>query len=355
MKIIRLGMPVIFKILLSPFSIIYGLITEFRNWAYKNRWLASEKFDFPIVSIGNLSTGGTGKTPFTLFLIEELKKELKVACLSRGYGRSSKGYHEVKLKGRVSKFGDEPYLIKLKEEDTIMSVCENRIKGVQEILKNHPDTQGIILDDAFQHRSLVPSYSILLTTFFQPFFSDHILPSGNLRELRYHAKRANMVVVTKCPASLTDEERDYFTSNIKRYGNFDGVYFSKIGYGQVYHLFDKSKIEISELEKVLVVTGIATNDPLLDYVSQYISKYELLEFKDHHAYSIDDLVNFNEHLLKISANKKVILTTEKDAVKLLQFKEYFDECSIDVYVIPISIDFIGNEKREIIDLIKQSL
>lgn len=346
----------VLKFVLTPFAILYGIVTEFRNWAYDNGFLYAAKFDFPIIGVGNLTTGGTGKTPFTFFLMNHLKSKHVIASLSRGYGRSTKGYQEVSLAQDVNYFGDEAYLTKMKENELQVVVCEKRILGVQKILQDHPSTNLILMDDGFQHRSLIPSLSIILTTFQAPFYDDYLLPIGNLRERRKHIKRAKIVVVTKCPKDISAEEMKKREKKIASYGNFKKIYFARIAYDIPYSLLNSNeKVDLNSLTELTLVTGIADNGELISYVSNVVERIELFEYADHHDYTIENLTKINAHLSKTSGQKKVILTTEKDAVKLRQFKKYFVQENITVLVLPISIEFIGVHKEEVIASIEEEL
>lgn len=342
------------KIVLFPFAVLFRIITDIRNWCYDKGIFESVAFDFPLIGIGNLSTGGTGKTPFTIFLLENLPYD-KMASLSRGYKRHSNGFQIVDLEEMPKKFGDEAYLVKMKVNEAFVTVCEKRVDGVHDIFEHQGDVEAIVLDDCLQHRSIKAKVNVLLSDYNAPFYEDYVLPTGNLRESRKHADKADIAVITKCPTDISEGERLTIREKVKRYGDHKEIYFSFIEYGQSYDLFSKAKVDLSAIQTGVVVTGIANNDRFVDYLNKDVERIEVLSFEDHHEYDTADLEKINDHLNQSSATKKVILTTEKDAVKLYQYQSVLEEDNITVVVVPIQIDFIGATKQEVIDKIVESL
>lgn len=312
------------RIYLLPLSLPMAIISSIRNWAFNRGILKSKRFDIPVLSVGNLSTGGTGKTPMVSFFIEKSKGE--IAVLSRGYGRNTKGFIEVSDQHNATSVGDEPMEQKRKHPNTIVAVCEERVAGVTQLLKNHSNLSGVILDDAFQHRYITPSRSILLTPYDQIYARDHILPAGNLRESKRGAKRADVIVVTKCPNQLTLERKE----EVKRELNTTKpVFFSKITYAPNPEIHNK---------KWILVTGIATPSPIYDYLKSINVDFIPLKFPDHYPYSEKDVSKMKEAIAQYSTEG--ILTTSKDFERLSKFNATHE---LTVSVLKISLDFFGDE------------
>jgi tetraacyldisaccharide 4'-kinase len=315
------------RILLYPFSIIYDGVTSLRNYSFDQGWLTSTQFDIPIIAVGNLSTGGTGKTPMIEFLIRQNTGK-RIAVLSRGYGRKTKGYLEVKTTSKVSEVGDEPLQFKIKFENSIVvAVCEKRVDGIQRLMKDH-NLDLILLDDAYQHRYVKASHYILLTSYEQPYYEDLLLPAGDLRESRSGASRADSIVVTKCPAVLSEEEMKSIRLKMQP-DLHQQVYFSAISYSNE-AIGRTGKILLSDLKgkEITVITGIAKPSYFVDFLkSQAIVNH--LQFSDHHIFTIKDLE-------QIDLNR-LIITTEKDYVRLRSFELN------NLYYIPIETTFIGEQ------------
>jgi tetraacyldisaccharide 4'-kinase len=315
------------RLILYPFSILYDGITSLRNWAFDAGILDQKEFDIPIIVVGNLSTGGTGKTPMIEYLINHLAGK-RIGVLSRGYGRKTSGYIEVSKEDLPERVGDEPLQIKRKFQDLIVSaVCEKRVEGIQRLLNDH-NLDIILLDDAYQHRHVKACHYILLTSYDQLYVNDYLLPAGNLRESRKGAHRAKTIVVTKCPSSISENERN----NIKMQLNLlpkQKLYFSFIGYEETLHGID-SKIDLNELKgkQVTVVTGIANPKPYLEHLEGTLELIHI-KYKDHHAFTIDEI--------EMIRNKKLVITTEKDFMRL---KEHHLS---NVFYLPIKTIFLDND------------
>ena len=307
------------RIILFPFVPIYFLVTWFRNLAYDKGWFKSTSYDFPIICVGNLSAGGTGKTPMVEYLIRLLKDETNLATLSRGYGRKTKGFLLAEDNITATELGDEPFQFyhKFKDEITV-AVDEDRQHGISTLraLKTKPEV--VILDDAFQHRKVKAGYNILLTTYNNLYVDDFVLPTGNLREPKKGAKRANIIVVTKCPESLTQLEKKAIVLKLKP-KVYQHVFFSHIGYNDLV-LNETQKVSLNKLESFTLVTGIANAKPLVSYLKSLQLDFNHIEFKDHH--------NFTENDIKKLSELDKIVTTEKDYMRLkneavLKSKLYF--------------------------------
>tara|TARA_B100000446_G_scaffold172598_1_gene180823 strand:+ start:1485 stop:2489 length:1005 start_codon:yes stop_codon:yes gene_type:complete len=307
------------RIILFPFVPIYFLVTWFRNLAYDKGWFKSVSYDFPVICVGNLSAGGTGKTPMVEYLIRLLKDETNLATLSRGYGRKTKGFLLAENNITATELGDEPFQFyhKFKDEITV-AVDEDRQDGIATLraLKTKPEV--VILDDAFQHRKVKAGYNILLTTYANLYVDDFVLPTGNLREPKKGAKRANIIVVTKCPEFLSQEEKEAIVLKLKP-KVYQHVFFSHIGYKDSV-LNETEKVSLNELKSFTLVTGIANAKPLVNYLKSQELDFNHIEFKDHHNFTADDI----KKLSKLDS----IVTTEKDYMRLknedlLKDKLYF--------------------------------
>jgi tetraacyldisaccharide 4'-kinase len=321
-------------IVLLPISIVYGLFMALRNLLFKWGILKKHSFNVPIINVGNISIGGTGKTPHVEFLAELLlNSHSSIAILSRGYGRKTRGYIEAKASNNAWSIGDEPFQYYQKYHQKLkVFVCEDRVHGVQKILKNYPDTNYILLDDAYQHQYINPSLNILLTDASKPFFSDFVLPSGNLREFRMGADRADIVVVTKCSQT---QDRKILISKIGKYTKAP-VLFSTLIYGDLYSYGDTQKQVFDRQTKIILLTGIANPDTLVEYMQSNYALFKHLSFHDHHQYTVEEISNLCS-LAKL--HQCSIVTTEKDAARLSNtvFTETLKEVS--VYIIPIKISF----------------
>lgn len=330
----------IFKFLLYPLALIYGLITWIRNKLYDWGVLKSHRFGFPVISVGNLSVGGTGKTPHVEYLIRLLKDDFKVASISRGYRRKTKGYLETGLSSTSEEVGDESVQKKQKFPDVVIAVDEKRVKGIKRMMNDHPDTDVIILDDAFQHRQVRPGLNILLTDFHRLYCEDYPLPMGKLREFRKGAARADVIVVTKTYSVLSPLTRRRITRLINP-RDHQKLYFSYIKFGALTPVPGmKSKLHPPEkINAVLLFAGIANMYHLIEHTKKMATTVEVMRFKDHHVYSEADMAKIREAFDNIFAKNKIIITTEKDAMRL-----FFPECpeifkGLPVFYIPIEVVF----------------
>ena len=334
----------LFKWFLFPLSIIFWLITSIRNYFYNIGWLKSSKFDIPIIGVGNITVGGTGKTPHTAYITSILNENHKVGILSKGYGRKSSKFKYVNLDSDVIMVGDEPMQAKQNFPNQIVAVDHNRVNGVLNILHDHPEISVILLDDAYQHRSIKIGLNILLSDYNRPLHSDYILPIGNLREHSSAKKRADCIIITKCPENLSKREADSLKEKI----NFNGdIFFSKIVYKKISSLHDPLKtINYHELKKVVLVTAIAQNKPIIDYLKLKDIDYQLLQFRDHYNYSIKDvdrMISLNKNI----GDDSIILTTEKDYIKIKFSKNN------DIKYLKVELD-IKNEDK-LIDYLKMHI
>ena len=250
-----------FRILLLPFSLLYWLIIAIRNWLYNKKIIRSTSFGLPIICVGNLAVGGTGKSPMVEYLVRLLKDQYKVATLSRGYKRRTKGYALADDESTALEIGDEPMQFHIKFPDISVAVGEQRLEAIPQLLHDRPGTQAIILDDAFQHRAIKAGLNILLTDYSNLFTRDFYLPTGDLRDLKSEYKRAEIIVVTKCKPDLTVNEKEKITREI-RLQNGQTIFFAAIEYGQPYHILNHSGFPLTENTEVLLVSGIANPRPI---------------------------------------------------------------------------------------------
>ena len=329
-----------FRYLLLPITWLYGAIIWLRNRLYDKNILKSASFNFPIICVGNLATGGTGKTPMTEYLIRLLKNNYKTATLSRGYKRKTEGFAIADENTTALEIGDEPMQFHQKFPDVSIAVGEERIVAIPQLLHERPDTEVIILDDAFQHRQVKAGLNIILTDHANLYTRDFILPAGDLRDVRSSSKRANIIIVTKCKADLSETEKQAIIAEIDPAPG-QTIYFTTIVYGRPYHLFTKEEIEIKPDHGILLVCGIANPRPLKEHLTRLADSYDMLRYADHHIFHSNDLKDIRQQFGKISSAQKIVLTTEKDAVRLEKFEKELSD--FPVYVIPIEHQFLFNE------------
>lgn len=329
-----------FRILLFPFALLYWLVIGIRNWLFDKQILKTAEFGLPLICVGNLSVGGTGKSPMVEYLIELLKDKFKVATLSRGYKRKTKGYLLANENTNALDIGDEPMQFHLKFPSVPVAVGEERIEAIPQLLHDCPETGVIVLDDAFQHRSIKAGLNILLTDYSNLFTRDFYLPTGDLRDLKRSYKRAEIIIVTKCKADLNDSERQKLVKEINPLPH-QHIFFTAIEYGGLYHVISGTPSNFTRSTEVLLVSGIANPRPLKKMLEEHSNIYHLLQYSDHHIFTIDDLNEIRKKYDEIEITDKIILTTEKDAVRLQKFSNEIRE--LPFYVIPVRHQFLFNE------------
>jgi tetraacyldisaccharide 4'-kinase len=323
--------------LLFPFSVLFGAVASLRNHLYDIGFRPSVRFEVPVISVGNLSVGGTGKTPMIEYLIRLFSIEYHIATLSRGYGRRTKGIRIAGDSDNAATIGDEPLQFYRKFKDkAVVAVGEERVFAIPHILDQYPDTDLILLDDAFQHRRVQPCFQILLTDFNNLFIKDYLLPAGRLREPRTGASRADVIIVTKCPSNITDDEMISIESSIRAY-NKKAVFFTKISYGTILPV---SGFSPYKPEKIILVTGIANPAPMEKYLRNNFALVKHFSFADHHVYSQNDLISICQAASRAEA---CVVTTEKDVVKM--DGKIFENASVPLHYLPIEIEFLKNGKE----------
>ncbi|MCU0455255.1 MAG: tetraacyldisaccharide 4'-kinase [Bacteroidales bacterium] len=344
-------------ILLWPFSLVYGLLTAIRNFLYNSGLLKSYEFNLPVICVGNLAVGGTGKTPHTEYLAALLQKEFNVAVLSRGYKRLSRGFRFADSSGTSADIGDEPLQIAGKFPGITVAVDGNRVRGIRTILEEKPSTGVIILDDGYQHRRIKPGFSILLTACDRLMINDHLLPYGNLRERARNMNRADIILITKCPPGISPVQRRIIVKDVNKWP-YQNLYFTTVVYGRPVRIFDAEGRENDIFDEtdpkkisLLLVTGIADPRPLAKHLEDKTGELVHLSFGDHHAFTPTDIIKIKEAWKTLKGEKRYIITTEKDAVRLREFTNIADEIRSSSYYLPIEIDFLNDDREEFNNLI----
>ena len=332
-----------FRVVLLPFAVLYGGGVIVRNWLFNKNYLKSIPFNFPLICVGNIAVGGTGKSPMVEYLIELLQPEFNIATLSRGYKRKTKGYVLANEKSTALDIGDESMQFHNKYPNVAVSVGEERLFAIPQLLQDKPDLDAIILDDAFQHRSIKAGLNIVLTEYSNLYAHDFFLPTGDLRDQRASAKRADIIVVTKCPVDLWKDNREKIIKQLKPLPH-QFVYFTTITYGIPYHITTKKERSITNKDEILLVCGIANPKPLKEYLHKYASTYYQKNYNDHHIFTITDFRDIKEKYEEIDAPEKFIITTEKDAVRLAKFAD--ELVDLPLFVLPIKHKFLFNGGEE---------
>jgi tetraacyldisaccharide 4'-kinase len=345
------------SILLYPFSLVYGLITSARNFLYNTGIIKSCKFKLPVICIGNLTVGGTGKTPHTEYLAGLLRKNFRIAILSRGYKRRSHGFKIAGLDSTLTDLGDEPLQICRKFPDITVAVDRNRKHGIDQILKVKPETEVIILDDGFQHRRIMPGLSILLSDFERPMMKDYLLPFGNLRESIKNIKRADIILITKSPQNLSSVHQKKISEEIGKSPQ-QKLYFTSVAYKDPVAVFEDMHAEheffsLSQIEAsgIVLVTGIANPGPLIEYLQKSFRKIIHLSFGDHYRFTLKDIDKIRSAWASLKASRKYVFTTEKDAARLQEFTNIAEPMRSAFYYIPVEIHFLNDTKDEFDNLI----
>lgn len=322
--------------ILSPLSLLFSLITRTRNSLYDLGFFKELQLKIPIIGVGNITVGGTGKTPHCEYIAKTLDSEYKLALLSKGYGRNTNNFNYVEVNNKAIEVGDEALQTKQNIPNQIVAVDHSRVNGIQKILQDFPKTNVFILDDAFQHRSIKIGLSILLTDYNNPVYKDFIMPVGKLRESRIGIKRADCVIVTKCPENLSEKEADKIKNKLK----FDGtVFFSKIKYQDIISIYEKTVLKSIKGKSIILITGIANSNPILEYLQNLSVNFRHLKFSDHYKYESKDIKKI---IKTYQISNDIILTTEKDAQKLKEFNELKN---LPVYYLKVTIDFLWNKDK----------
>ncbi|GJM31221.1 MAG: tetraacyldisaccharide 4'-kinase [Saprospiraceae bacterium] len=314
-----------------------------RDFFYRRGLLKSIEFNVPLISVGNLSVGGAGKTPHIEYLIRLLQNYLGVATLSRGYMRKTKGYLEVHSRMTAEQAGDEPLQFKRKYPEIMVTVSESRTFAIPQIMMARPETQVVLLDDAFQHRSIKAGMNILLTQFYEPFTRDYLLPSGRLREWRSAYERADIIIVSKCPMEVTEEEKATLIREIKPLSH-QQLYFSYYDYAQPYYILNTNYVTNLQPDwDVLLISAIAGTDYLVSYLEEKVNSVRVLEYEDHHFFTNSEVAHLKAVFDNMESEKKLILTTEKDAMRLELHRPFLVENRMPIFALPVEVKFHFNQ------------
>lgn len=331
------------RLLLFPFSLLYGLIVIIRNWCYDVGVFKSHEFTIPIVSIGNLAVGGSGKSPMAEYLIRLFKNDYKLATLSRGYGRNTKGYYVATPTTPAATIGDEPAQFKHKFPDITVAVCEKRVDGLLQ-LKNHHDL--IIMDDAYQHRAVKPGLSILLFDYNNLNQPHLLLPAGDMREPYSGRWRADIIIISKCPEQLSYNEQTKITNGVGLLP-YQQLFFTSIAYQALQHKNgDEAAVKLDKETTVFLLTGIANADPLIEYIKKHTLHVIHHNYPDHHCFTLKNITKLADEFSACKAQKKVIITTEKDAQRLGEHELLPLVNKLPFLVIPIGINFLNGEQPQ---------
>ena len=337
---------------LRPLSWFYGFVVSLRNTLFEIGVLKSRSFNTPVISVGNITVGGTGKTPHVEYLIGLLKDRFRVAVLSRGYKRKTRGFLIASAESTERDIGDEPLQMYQKHPDVVVAVDRNRCNGISRLTGEGTDGEGpgnidvVVLDDAFQHRYVNPGINILLVDYHRLIVFDELLPAGRLREPLHSKNRADMVIVTKCPPTLKPMEYRVITKQMELYP-YQQLYFTCLRYGEMTPLFDGEPMCIDSIDdnlNILVLTGIASPKQLITDLSPHTSKLHPLTFGDHHRFTRKDAAEINYYYGRLPL-PKIIITTEKDSTRLRPLKGLSDEARKAMYVLPIEVEFMCDQKE----------
>ncbi len=332
------------RVFLYPFAIIYGAIVWLRNRLYDAKFFSSIEFSVPIITVGNLSTGGTGKTPHVEYLVRLLQYQYRVATMSRGYKRHTQGFLIADEQTNALRIGDEPMQYHMKYPELVVSVAEERMIGIPLLLQRRPDIDVILLDDAYQHRSVKAGLNILITDYSRPFYKDHILPFGSLRENQGASKRANIIIVSKCPMDLDLLQAKNIEEHIKPLPH-QQVFFTGIHYDKPYDLITHDDIILTG-KHIILVCGIARPEPLVAFLKSNAADVHTLSYQDHHYFVTPDLEEIKTAYENWDVPNKIIVTTEKDAARLYLHLDKLKDWNITIGVLPIAVTVLFNKGAE---------
>lgn len=327
----------------APLSWLYGMVISIRHKLFDVGMLKSESFDIPVVCVGNITVGGTGKTPHVEYIAGLLAPHYKIAILSRGYKRKTKGFVLSEPRSSCASIGDEPKLLKLKFPNIPVAVCEKRPEGIRRLRRAHPDIELIILDDGFQHRYVKPQVNIVLMDYNRPIYEDHLLPRGRLRDLRSSIDRAHIVIVTKCPKDTKPIEMRLVSKHLD-IKPFQSLFFTSVTPAAPRPIYEGIGHPLMRGQDAVVMTGIANPEPFVRQTKESFNVVDTLIFPDHYTYKRKDLATMEEAAAK-GAPDTIIIVTEKDAVKLSSSKKIPDNVRKRLYYVPIRIEFMTNFRR----------
>lgn len=338
---------IVFKLL----SYIYRMVIAIRHWLFDINVLKSQKFNIPIICVGNITVGGTGKTPTAEMIIDTMKPTYKVALLSRGYGRRTKGYREVTLDSSYRDVGDEPLQIKLKFPDVLVVVCEKRVEAIRRIEAEHPEINLIVMDDGFQHRHVDPRINVVVLDYTRPVFEDDFLPVGNLRDNLNSLYRAHYFIVTKCPEDMQPLDQRMWRKDLQLVA-YQKIYFTRVVPTAAVPLFQTPN-HLREGDVVIVMSGIGNPKPFIKSVRKHYNVVANLVYPDHHVYTVEDIEKIVSHI-KQHPNA-MLLTTEKDAVKLRRSRRVPDLMRERLFYQPVKVEFLEGSDENFFETLKSDL
>lgn len=345
------------RLLLLPLSWLYWLAVRIRNWLFDAGIAKSFEFDIPTICVGNLTVGGTGKTPHTDYLISLLKSEYKIALLSRGYGRKTKGFRIVEPTSTAGEVGDEPLQLKIKHPQVTCAVHEDRVNGVVELLAIQPELEALVLDDAFQHRWIRAGLNILMVDYNRPINKDFLLPAGNLRDSISEVKRANIVVVSKCPENISTDDQQRFISKINL-NDTQQIYFTTYRYGVPKAIHNGSlELAPNPTKPVVALAGIANPGKFFNQVENQFNVLQKKAFADHHNFTVKEILSIFEATSKRMGKGFAVITTEKDAARIRTLP-LSAEVMQKFYYLPLEVHFLNNEgnrfNRQILSYVREN-
>lgn len=351
-------------ILLKPISIVYGWVMAVRNLLFEKGLLKQQEFDIPVITVGNISMGGSGKTPHTEYILDKLSADYHIGMLSRGYKRRTKGFVLATENTHVEDVGDEPYQIykKFRDRNVMVAVCEKRVVGIEKMREIDPKLDMIVLDDAFQHRYVKPRLSVVLMEFKRPAFRDSMLPFGRLREPMSALNRADIIVVTKCPDNMQPIQKRIFAEGLNLFP-YQKLLFSRYKYLTPKAVFREGRnlmprLDLNDLtdqDTLLSVTGVANPRPFVRQLRNYKAKVKIKRFSDHHNFTQADLQSIEEKYNMMKGRRKFIITTEKDAMRLMNNPYFPHNLRKYIYYLPIRVTFEDFNERPLDEVIKHLL
>ncbi len=343
---------IVSKLVLLPCSKVYGMVTYMRNKFFDWGLLKQHEFDVPVVVVGNLTAGGTGKTPHVEYIVSALRHSHHIAVLSRGYKRRTKGFVLATSRSNPRDIGDEAYQIYHKfNGEVVMAVCEDRVKGIEELLRIDPNINLIVLDDAFQHRYVKPRAAIVITDYGRPVYEDKLLPYGRLRESVRGLNRADIVVMAKCPEDMKQIDYRLVSKHLELYP-CQNLFFSRFAYQNLVPLFPDYVRSVPFLDymsvkdNVLAVAGIGNPRPFIRYLKSFRPKVKVNIFPDHHNYTRKDIELLVERYHSMRGENRIIVTTEKDAVRLVCNPYFPHELKAVTFYLPIEVEFVNNNDED---------
>jgi len=330
------------KFFMAPFALVYGLVISTRNRIYAWGLLKSAKYNLPVIGVGNLTMGGAGKTPHVEYLIRLVSPYLVTGILSRGYRRKTKGFRVVERTDTSLTAGDEPLQYRLKYPEVVVAVSESRSIGIPQMLQYRPDIRVVLLDDSYQHLSVTPGLNILLTEYYRPYSIDHLLPVGRLREWKSGANRSDIIIVTKCPDEMDPQETEALKASLNVLPR-QKIFFSRYVYGLPYHIIRGSRHELADYDELILLSAIADESYLLDYLDQKADRVHTMIYEDHHYFSPHEISLLKQKYENLKYKNAAIVTTEKDATRLILHHGFIREHNLPILVLPLKVSFVDND------------